>query len=206
MRARSAVLAAALSATACSTHAVTTPVYDPQTRALIRIDYDYDADGRVDVRTYMKNGRPARLEGDADRDGKTDRWEYYDDEGRLQRVGGSTAHDGIEDTWAYESNGEVRVDSSTHRDGRVDRREFYRADTLLRTETDTNEDGVMDRWEEYRQGRLAVVLIDEDKRSGRPTRRLEYERGGAVRVGADPDGDGVFVAAATPAGEADAVH
>lgn len=182
-------------AAACAPQPVATPVYDAQSRALLRIDYDYNADGRVDVRTYMKNGRPEHLEGDADGDGKVDRWEYYNDAGVLERVGGSTAHDGIEDTWAYQSGGETRVDLSTRRDGTVDRREFYRGDRLLRTESDTNGDGVMDQWERYENGRLAVLLIDDEKRSGRPTRRLVYGEGGAMRVEVDPDGDGVFVAA-----------
>jgi hypothetical protein len=185
-----------------------TPVYDPETNRLVRLDYDYDADGRVDVRTFMKDGRPERLEGDADRDGKTDRWEYYDDKGAVLRVGGSTAHDGVEDTWAYGTGDDVRVEVSTHRNGIVDRREFYRQNRLLRVESDTNLDGLLDTWEQYENGRLAVLLLDDTKTQrqpqGRPTRRLVYDGSGTPRVEVDPKGEGVFVpAVASRAGAAE---
>ena len=55
------------------------------------MDFDYDGDGRIDVRTYMRDGKPTRLEGDTNGDGLVDRWEYYDASGALTRVGGSTA-------------------------------------------------------------------------------------------------------------------
>jgi hypothetical protein len=178
-----------------------TPVYDQSSR-LIRLDYDYNHDGQVDVRTFMKDGRPERLEGDADGDGKTDRWEYYDAAGAVLRVGGSTKHDGVEDTWAYGSGDQVRVDLSTRRNGIVDRREFYNRDVLERTESDTNLDGLLDTWEQYESGRLAVLLLDdtktESKPKARPTRKLVYSRAGSPRVEIDPDGDGVFAPMTTP--------
>jgi len=66
---------------------------------------------------------------------------------------------------------------------------------LLRAEADTDRDGRVDRWEEYDNGRLAVVALDEDKQTGRVTRRLVYPAGGQVRIEIDPDGDGRFEAA-----------
>jgi hypothetical protein len=201
-----AVLALVAAVTSCRSGPIVTPVYDEQTHTLVRIDYDYDRDGRVDVRTFMKNGRVERLEGDADGDGRVDRWEYYGPDGQLLRVGGSTGHDGVQDSWAYRSGDDLRLDLSTRRDGVVDRREFYRANMLVRTETDSDHDGHMDTWEEYDGGRLARVLFD-DRGLGRPTRRLTYEPGGSVRVDVAPNGDGRFVpapasAAATPAAAA----
>jgi hypothetical protein len=169
------------------------PVYDPNTRELVRIDYDYDDNGVVDVKTYMQNGKPARLEGDANGDGKTDRWEYYDSAGRLDRVGGSSQQDGLEDTWIFVDGRDTRMEVSTARNGRVDRREFYRDDVLVRTESDTNGDDRPDTWETFRDGRLAVIAIDEGKTSGRPTKQVVYADG-AVRVEIDPDGDGRFAA------------
>jgi hypothetical protein len=174
-------------------------VYDDHTHQLVRLDYDYNRDGRIDVRTFMKNGRVERLEGDADGDGRIDRWEYYDANGKLLRVGGSTRHDGVEDTWAYQTGDTLRLDISTRRDGVVDRREHYQGNVLTATETDTNHDGLMDTWEQYDQGRLAVLLIDDSRKLGRPTRRLVYAAGGAVRVEVDPSGDGRFTAAPAPA-------
>ena len=180
-----------LSLAACRRGPVTTPVYDEHTHELIRIDDDYDRDGRIDVRTYMKDGRPVRLEGDADGDGRTDRWEYYDADGNLLRVGGSTQHDGVEDSWAYTSGRDLRLDISTQRDRVVDRREFYHDNVLVRTEIDSDHDGIPDTWEQFEQGRLAVLMLD-DTHQGRPTRRLTYVPGGGVRVEIDPDGRGQF--------------
>ena len=59
------------------------------------------------------------------------------------------------------------------------------------TETDTNHDGLPDAWELFEGGALRVLLLDDEQRSGRPTRRILYEPGGA-RIEIDPDGDGVF--------------
>lgn len=157
-------------------------VYAHDTRALVRLDYDYNADGVIDVRTYMRSGRPIRLEGDADGDGLVDRWEYYDARGELLRIGSSTAHDGIEDTWARVAGDERIVELSTARDGLIDRRETYRDTVLVRTETDTNRDGLADTWEEFENGALVRLLLDEEKRHGRPTRRLVYAGDGAARV------------------------
>ncbi len=191
-----------ITTTACSSESrqKVTPVYDPATRQLIRLDYDYDGNGLIDVRTHMYNGRPVRLEGDTDQDGHIDRWEHYGSEGRLERLGGSTEADGIEDSWAYPSGDDLRLEISTRRDGVVDRREFYTRDVLQRVEVDTNLDGRVDTWEQYAEGRLTTILVDEDKRAGRPTRRIVYS-GGAARVDVDPDGDGRF----TPAEPSDRV-
>jgi hypothetical protein len=139
----------------------------------------------------MREGRPVRLEADKDGDGRIDRWEYYDGAGQLRRVGESSQRDGREDTWVSTSGAETLVERSTRRDGVVDRRERYRGQTLVRTETDSNHDGLPDAWEEYEGGALRVLLLDDGQRSGRPTRRIVYERDGA-RVETDPDGDGTF--------------
>lgn len=185
----------ALLAAACSAppQGAATPVYNAQSRELERIDYDYNGDGAVDVRTYMQAGRPVRLEGDADADGRIDRWEYYDGQGRVTRVGASSQQDGIEDTWIYADGSDTRMEISSGRDGRIDRREYYRADVLLRAEADADRDGRIDTWEVFDNGRLASVAVDEDKRAGRATRRLVYGADGATRVEVDPDGDGTFV-------------
>lgn len=125
----------------CGASGIVTPVYDEATRELVRLDYDYDRDGRVDVRTFMEKGRAVRLVGDTDSDGRPDRWEYYDASGGFVRLGGSSAGDGIEDSWLYASGDQRRVELATSRDGFVDRREFYRGDLLVRVEVDTNRDG-----------------------------------------------------------------
>jgi hypothetical protein len=171
-----------------------TPVYDPGTRDLVRLDYDVDRDGRVDVRTFMAGGRPVRLEGDQDRDGKVDRWEYYGSNGQLLKLGTASGRDGIEDTWLYQAGTARRIEMSTGRDGVVDRFEHYEGPRLLRVETDVNRDGTVDHWEEYDGGDLRVLRMDDDQHPGRPVRRLTYRDGAEPLLELDLDGDGVFQA------------
>lgn len=155
----------------------------------MRLDHDYDGDGRIDVRTYMRGGRPIRLEADGNRDDVIDRWEYYGRSGELLRIGGSTQGDGREDTWVRIEGDRRLVDIATARDGRIDRREEYQGEALVRAELDTNHDGLPDRWEEFRGGALVRLLLDHEQRHGRPTRRIVYAAGGTARIEADDDGD-----------------
>lgn len=119
-------------------------VYAHDSRALVRLDDDSNGDGRIDARTYMRDGRPVRFEAD------------------------------------------------TNADGLIDRREVYRANALLRTESDTNQDGLTDRWEEYRDGSIVRLLLDDERRLGRPTRRIVYDGHEPPRIETDLDGDGTW--------------
>jgi len=157
-------------------------VYAHDSRLLVRLDYDNDGDGDIDVRTYMRDGRPVRLEADRDGDGRIDRWEYYSRTGALLRVGGSTRSDGREDTWARTDGDRRIVEISTRRDGRIDRREIYERDALVRAESDTNQDGLPDRWEEFRGRAIVQLSLDDDRRHGQPTRRIVYGPAGEARV------------------------
>jgi hypothetical protein len=166
----------------CSTQPHAAGVYTPDSRTLVRLDYDYNGDGQIDVRTYMRDGMPTRLEGDVDGDGVVDRWEYYDASGALLRIGASTEGDGREDTWVRTVGQERHVDVSTRRDGTIDRREVYRGEHLVRAESDTNHDGRPDRWETFAGGAVTELLLDDTQRHGRPTRRIVYGAGGTARV------------------------
>lgn len=157
-------------------------VYAHDTRVLVRVDYDYNGDGLIDVRTFMRGGRPVRLEGDTNGDGRVDRWEYYGSSGELRRLGTSARHDGREDTWVRTVGADRHVEISTRRDNTIDRREIYRGDTLVRVESDTNHDGLPDTWQEFSEGALVRLLLDDGRRSGRPTRRIHYARDGAARI------------------------
>lgn len=167
-------------------------VYAHDSRVLLRLDYDYDGDGRVDVRTYMRDGRPVRLEGDGNGDGVIDRWEYYGRGGELLRIGGSTRGDGLEDTWVHTKGEQRFVEISTGRDGRIDRREVYQGDMLVGVESDTNFDGLPDRWEEFRDGAVVRLMLDDEQRHGWPTRRIVYEGHEAAHIETDVDGDGAW--------------
>jgi hypothetical protein len=171
-----------VTAAGCSMAPRATGVYAPDTRVLVRVDYDYDGNGRIDVRTYMREGTPTRLEGDTNGDGLVDRWEYYDASGALLRIGGSSEGDGREDTWVQTLGEERYVEISTRRDGTVDRREVYRGDQLVRTESDTNHDGLSDLWQRFDRGAVTELLLDDTRRDGRPTRRVVYGASGVARV------------------------
>jgi hypothetical protein len=171
-----------------------TGVHAHDSRVLQRLDYDYDSDGRIDARTYIRDGRPVRLEADGNGDSVVDRWEYYGRNGALLWIGGSTQGDGREDTWVRLEGDRRLVDISTARDGRVDRREVYEGETLIGAQIDTNHDGLTDRWEEFRDGALVRLLLDPEQRHGRPTRRIVYAADHTTRIEADDDGDDAWEA------------
>lgn len=191
----------------CNAMAVTpTATYETSSRLLVRLDVDADGDGFVEQRTYLNGSVPLRTEIDTDQDGRVDRWEYVDRRAQLLKVGASSVNDGREDRWVYPeaAGGEQRVDRSTERTSRVDRREFYHGGTIARAEEDTNQDGVFDKWERYEGGVLREVAYDTTHIAGRADRRVFYDaRGVYLRLEAGEDGDGQFErmqrAAAQPA-------
>src|ERR1044071_3327555 len=77
-------------------------LYGPDSRLLERINYDTDRNGRVDPRLYFSQGRPTRLEVDADADGLIERWELYRTDGSLEKLGTSALGDGRADTWVIQ--------------------------------------------------------------------------------------------------------
>src|SRR5207244_1464969 len=111
-----------LTVSACARDRVV-PVYDAA-GAIRRLDYDTNRDGRIEMRTYLVDGRPARLEADGNGDDVIDRWEYYGADGSLSRIGTSSASDGREDTWIVRNGDQVRMDISTRRNGVADRHEY----------------------------------------------------------------------------------
>jgi hypothetical protein len=177
------------------TASVPQPVYDQQSRQLVRLDWDANGDGHIDQRTYFVGARAARTEVDSDRDARVDRWEYVNASAEVTHVGSSSANDGVEDTWTWPANaaGEVRIDRAQYRDRVIDRREFLRQDTLIRAEEDANRDGQVDKWETWEDGVLVMAAFDTTFATGRPDRRLRYEGGRFAYMETDVDGDGRFV-------------
>jgi hypothetical protein len=155
------------------------PVYDPDSQTVTRLDYDSNADGRVDIRSYLEHGRGVRIEADGNGDGRVDRWEYYRPDGQLDRLGTSSRADGREDTWVVQNGTQMRVDTSTRRDGVVDRHEFHESGALVRAEQDTDFDGRIDEWQRFENGRLRELLVDTE-RTGRADRRLVYAANGTL--------------------------
>jgi len=174
-----ALCLAAVAASACARDRVV-PVYD-SAGAIRRLDYDTNRDGLIEMRTYLVDGRAARLEADGNGDGVIDRWEYYGADGSLTRIGTSTASDGREDTWVVRNGGQVRIDIATHRDGVADRHEYHDNGVLVRAEQDTNGDGLIDQWQMYSGGHVSELRLDTSLRSGKPDRRLVYAADGSVQ-------------------------
>lgn len=192
----------AVSAIACATqHVSPSPSYEVSSRKLVRLDTDVNGDGFIEQRTYLNGNVPFRTEMDTDRDGRIDRWEYVDARAGVVKVGSSSRNDGREDQWVYAAaDGEQRVERSSERTSRVDRREFYRGETLARTEEDTNGDGAFDKWEVFEGAVLRALAYDTTRSSGQPDRRVIYDaQGKYVRFEADSDRDGRFEVATSPA-------
>ena len=93
------------------------------------------------------------------------------------------AGDGLEDSWSFpDAAGAVaRIESSTNRDGRVDRIEHFEGVALVRVEEDTDADGAIDQWTTYDHGRLTRVAFDPGH-TGSPTQALVYAADGTVHV------------------------
>jgi hypothetical protein len=184
-----------LFAAACApANPVPSASYDPFTRRLVQMVSDLNRDGRPDHWAYLEGARLLRTESDADADGRIERWEYFDATGALEKVGTASRGDGVEDEWAWaeDGSGERRLERSTRRDGRVDRREIYRGESLMRVEQDTNGNGRIDTWQVFEDGRLREVRMDSTGR-GQPDRRLRYDvTGQDVTLETDANGDGVF--------------
>jgi hypothetical protein len=169
------------------------PVYGPDSRLLERIDYDTDRNGRVDARLYFSQGRPARLEVDANADGLVERWELYSRDGNMEKLGTSSLGDGRVDTWVTQADNTMTFQMSTRRDGVIDRNEVHEGGLLRRLELDTNRDGRPDQWQRFEGGRVAEVAFDTTLQASKPDRRLIYGRDGTVaRVEADIEGNGRF--------------
>jgi hypothetical protein len=189
-----------LAAAACSdpdaarARRTTIPTYDKKTGRLTELTFDRNKNGVVDTWTEMDGNRPLRARIDTDEDGTIDRWEYYDDKGALLKVGFSRRHDGTPDAWAYAGPGgkTARVEIASSGDERkIDRREFYDGDRLIRVEEDTDGDTRIDKWESYEHGALKTAAMDENG-DGIADRRLTYTGGALVRIESEPDAAGRF--------------
>jgi antitoxin component YwqK of YwqJK toxin-antitoxin module len=169
--------------------------YDKDGR-LVQLSYDRNKNGHIDTVAFLEGTRFLRIEIDSDENGSVDRWEYYGADQKLEKVGSSKANDGRPDTWAYQDaqGAVVKIEVSTHRDGIVNRTEYYDNGQLARVEEDSDGDGKLDRWESYADGNLRTVAFDTGGRD-KPDRRLVYRADGALeRLDLDPRGDGTFEA------------
>ena len=134
-------------------------VIDDRTLKAVEMDVETGGGTKEHITAEVDdNRRIRRVDRDTDRDGKIDRWEYYDENQKLVKVGFSLRNDGALDAWAYrDDNGQItKVEVSTRRDDKIDRWEYYEKGRLVRVELDTNHDGKVDEWQTYQDG----ILMD----------------------------------------------
>ncbi|MGH9884205.1 MAG: hypothetical protein ACREBE_01665, partial [bacterium] len=129
---------------------------------------DRDGDGRPDLWTYTKNGRPVLEALDEDHDGRVDRNLHYDDRGRLVSSDDDLNGDGVmETTSLYEDGRLSRRRSDSNGDGQADTWTFYKGDQVLRTEVDRDGDGFRDEITTYANGQVEREEVDRNG-DGRP--------------------------------------
>jgi len=154
--------------------------------AVTRIEKDSDRDGQFEsiweysagvlqrVKKprgvwHYQNGKLRRAELDEDRNGRTERVEYYQDSNRLVKVEELTANGTVRSTWHYDANGKPqRAEEDTDGDGRLDCQRRYHANGTMEQTIDADENGIPE------------------------LRELFSATGNLISREEDLDGDGVF--------------
>jgi hypothetical protein len=156
---------------------------------------DVNGDGRPDIRTVMRGGRPYCRETDANFDGRVDIIRFFDDQGRPTRVEDDYDFDGRIDVVATYENGVIVSDMlDTNFDGRTDTWRDYENGHVSEMRRDTNSDGRVDTWERFdERGRLIYTGLDTNG-DGEPDAPADAGTPGA------PGGEGTVVTASFDSG------
>lgn len=162
---------------------------------------DVNGDGRPDLRTLMRDGRPYCRETDANFDGRVDIVRFFDPQGRTLRVEDDYDFDGRIDAVAFYVDGQLDHDVlDTNFDGRSDTWRDYRNGRIRELRRDTNADGRVDFWEHYNaEGRVERTEVDRDG-DGQPD--TAPGDGGAASAASGEGGAAPSDASATPAAPA----
>ncbi len=151
---------------------------------------DRDGDGRPDLWTYTRNGRPTLEALDDDHDGRVDRNLHYDDRGRLVSSDDDLNGDGVMETTSLFEDGRLaRRRSDSNGDGQADTWTFYRGDEILRTEIDRDGDGFRDEITVYANGEVEREEADKNG-DGRPDVVTLFVNGQISEKREDMDFDG----------------
>lgn len=118
---------------------------------------------------YNKKGKLRRAELDEDRNGRTEKIEYYKGNNCLTKVEELAANGKVRCTWHYDDNGKPkRAEEDTDGDGRLDCQRHYHANGTMEQTIDADENGVPE------------------------IRELFNDAGNLISREEDLDGDGVF--------------
>jgi len=115
----------------------------------IKIDRNYD--GIIDrTEFYDAKGAVVKVESDINADGKVDEWVYYEN-GAAIKGEKDINNDGKPDTTLiYDSKGVViRTEADANGDGKIDEWVHYEAGKPVKAEKDVNKDGKPDTWLTY---------------------------------------------------------
>jgi antitoxin component YwqK of YwqJK toxin-antitoxin module len=129
--------------------------------AVARIEKDGDRDGTFEssweykagvlqrvtkprgVWHYNNKGKLRRAELDDDRNGRTEKIEYYQGKNCLVKVEELAANGKVRSTWHYDANGKPqRAEEDTDGDGRLDCQRRYHANGTMEQTIDADENGV----------------------------------------------------------------
>lgn len=151
---------------------------------------DRNGDGRPDLWTYTRGGRPVLEALDDDHDGRVDRNLHYDESGRLVSSDDDMNGDGVMETSSLFENGRLaRRRSDSNGDGQADTWTFYKGDEILRTEIDRDGDGFRDEVTLYANGQVEREEVDSNG-DGRPDAVSVYINGQISEKREDIDFDG----------------
>lgn len=111
---------------------------------------DADGDGRAEIATVRRGGRPLCQAIDLNRDGVADLWTYYDESGRMRRREYAYGRDSaITEVRLYRGGVLTEIRQATTLAGHIDTWHYVAGQRLARSERDSDGDGRIDEWWEY---------------------------------------------------------
>jgi hypothetical protein len=121
-----------------------------------RVEEDANLDGRIDTWVEYASGAPARQRRDTDHDGSADQWSYYDRAGKLTRQEQDLDGDGYRNREVLFRDGKLaKQRDDRDGDGRFDLVTIYDAEErIAQRDEDRDADGRIDTRSIYAEGKL----------------------------------------------------
>jgi hypothetical protein len=115
----------------------------------IKVDRNYD--GVVDrIEIYDDKGAIIRVESDTNADGKIDEWVYYEGGAPVKGEKDLNGDGNPDTTLIYDVKGIIiRSEADANGDGKIDEWVYYEAGKPVKAEKDANKDGKPDTWITY---------------------------------------------------------
>ncbi|MBN2195593.1 MAG: hypothetical protein JW751_22425 [Polyangiaceae bacterium] len=111
---------------------------------------DADGDGRPEISTVKRTGKPVCQAVDLNRDGVPDIFTYFDDRGRVRRREYAYSRDAaVTEVRIYVNGYLTEIRQATTVGGQIDTWHYLKGGKIARSERDGNGDGRIDEWWEY---------------------------------------------------------